>query len=535
MRAWRMMVALGILVGAAAAARAGEYRFAHEDVMGTSLELRVNAASGTDAVAAERAVLAEIDRLSAVFSGYDRSSELRRWLDSGDRDAVLSRELIDMLAQADGWRTRSAGAFEPRVEVLSKLWSKAAKENRLPTDAERREAMAKLEGEPWAIDEASGRIVRTNPGVPISLNAIAKGAIVERACAKALAVPGVSGVLLNVGGDMRAAGDFRAVVGVADPFRDSETTPPIAFVELSGRAMATSGDYQRGFTIQGRWYSHIFDPRTGEPAAGIASATVLAPSSSDADALATIFNVVPPDEARKLAATLSDVDYLIIARDGRRYESEGWSKIVRPASPIRGPILAMLTTGLVLQSKAPAKPQAKPGTPRMRPMGPEAADAFGKTHEMRIKFDLNNPQDAAPRYRKPYVAVWVEDKDGFPVRTLALWVSFGGAGPWQWLPDVKRWHRADRSRMKIETFDPVSSIARATRPPGSYSVVWDGKDDHGRLLPRGTYTIHIEAAREHGTYQEISKKYTLGDAPVSDTFPGGLELKGASVEYGKKK
>ncbi len=539
MTALRAVIVLGLAGIFAGHARAGEFRFAHEDVMGTSLELRVQAASGVVAIAAERATLDEIDRLSLVFSGYDRSSELRRWLDSRQSPRQLSRELIDMLAESDLWRTRSGGAFEPRVEVLSRLWARAEEEGRLPDDGERKEALALLSGEPWRI-EGNRHLARTHPDVPISLNAIAKGAIVEKACARAMAVPGVSGVLLNAGGDMRAAGDFRAVVGVADPFRDSETTEPLEYLELSNRAMATSGDYQRGFTIRGRRYSHIFDPRSGEPAGRVAQATVLAPRSSDADALATIFNVVSADEARRLAAKVPGVEFLIVDRDGTRHESAGWSRLVRPApaSGIRGPVIALLATGLEPgpQSKGATRPQAKAnakpsGVPKMRPMAPEAADAFGRTHEMVIKFDLNNPQDAAPRYRKPYVAVWVEDKDGFPVRTLALWVSFGGAGPWQWLPDVKRWHRADRGRMKVETFDPVATIARATRPPGSYSVIWDGKDDHGRFLPRGSYTIHIEAAREHGTYQEITKKYTLGGAAISDTFPGGVELKGASIAY----
>ena len=65
--------------------------------------------------------------------------------------------------------------------------------------------------------------------------------------------------------------------------------------------------------------------------------------------------------------------------------------------------------------------------------------------ELVVNFEINHPEAEAGRYRRPYVVVWVEDKDGKIVRTVSLWVSMGGAGPFQWMPDLKRWYAADRS------------------------------------------------------------------------------------------
>ena len=112
------------------------------------------------------------------------------------------------------------------------------------------------------------------------------------------------------------------------------------------------------------------------------------------------------------------------------------------------------------------------------------------------------------------MAIWVENKEGFPVRNLTLWVSMGGAGPFQWLPDLKRWYRADQARKQVDNKDMVFTIARPTRPPGKYKVIWDGKDDHGKPVASGEYTILIDAAREHGTYQNIRKQVTLGEQAV---------------------
>jgi FAD:protein FMN transferase len=132
------------------------------------------------------------------------------------------------------------------------------------------------------------------------------------------------------------------------------------------------------------------------------------------------------------------------------------------------------------------------------------------------------------------VAVWVENKDGFPVRNLELWVSSGGAGPFQWLPDLKRWYRADGVRRKVDKTSMVDAISRPTRPPGKYKVVWDGKDDRGRPLPAGEYTVFIDAAREHGTYQSIRKQVTLANTPFAEELKGNVEIKSASIEYRRK-
>jgi hypothetical protein len=154
--------------------------------------------------------------------------------------------------------------------------------------------------------------------------------------------------------------------------------------------------------------------------------------------------------------------------------------------------------------------------------------------ELVVNFEINRPEAEAGRYRRPYVVVWVEDKDGNLVRTLSLWVSMGGAGPFQWMPDLKRWYDADRERKLRDNKELFFTIARPTRPPGKYRVIWDGKDNFKQPLPAGEYTIWIEAAREHGTYQDIRKKVTLADAPFTEELKGNVEIRSASIDYRRK-
>ncbi len=478
--------------GVGPASAAEEFVFDHENVMGTSLELRINADSAAAATAAEQCVLHEIDRLSAIFSGYDPTSEFSRWQQTRNQPIRVSSELFEVLQACDRWRTWTTGAFDPRVEALTRLWSDCEKQGRLPTTEETTEARRLLVGDPWRLDPEHRTAERLSNG-PLSLNAIAKGYIVGRACDAAMNQQGVRGLLLNVGGDMRVCGEMERIIGVANPKHDSETSEPLLSIQVRDRAVATSGNSQRGFRIGGRWYSHIFDPRTGRPVATTISATVVTDSSTDADAMATALNVLTVAESLDLARSIPGLECLLVTEDGRVTRSDGWNRYEK----VRPPVAALA-------------------------LADEAA-----TDEVVIKFELNNAS-ASRGFRRQYVAIWVEDKEGFPVRTLTLW------GRGRWVADLKRWSQKDQARRLVDETNLRETISRPTRPPGKYEVIWDGKDNHGKRLDPGEYSIYIEAAREHGTYQSIHTQVNLAGKAFAEELKGNVEIRSASIEYRRK-
>jgi hypothetical protein len=132
------------------------------------------------------------------------------------------------------------------------------------------------------------------------------------------------------------------------------------------------------------------------------------------------------------------------------------------------------------------------------------------------------------------VAVWIEDENEKPVRTLELWLSMTGPGFERWLPDLKRWSDFDDIRRRAEKTDLAHTISRPTRQPGKYSVIWNGKDDENQPLPEGEYTISIEVAREHGTYQIIRKKVNFAGKPFTEELKGNAEIKSAALEYRRR-
>jgi thiamine biosynthesis lipoprotein ApbE len=508
---WRpaLAAALAVLALGGGASSQEVFTFHHENVMGTSLELTVRAPSRESAAAVEARVLAEIDRLTAILSNHDPESDLRRWQEMpAGRPVVLPPEMLDVLAQAERWRVASRGAFDPRAAAFSRIWADAARRGARPGPAGLRAVADRLASAPWTLDPAAGTATRRDD-LPVTLDGIAKGYIVERAAAAGLeAAPGVSGLLLNVGGDLRAVGSTAAAVGVAPGRDDQDDRPPDATVNLCAASLATSGGAYRGVTIDGRWYSHVIDPRTGEPAGAVVAASVVATDGADADALATIANVLPPEEAIRLVESVPGASCRIATRDGRIRTSRGWSgRENRPA-------VALATS-------------AQDGAAK-------GAGAWGDRFELAVEFEINRPTAEPGRYRRPYVVVWIEDEAGKTLRTLSLWVSLGGAGPDQWLPDLRRWYRGEDQKALSAKKNLIYTIARPTRPPGRYTVVWDGKDDKGRPVPAGRYNVFVEAAREHGTNGLIRTAVPLGEAPFQATLPGNVEIKSATVTLRQK-
>lgn len=165
------------------------------------------------------------------------------------------------------------------------------------------------------------------------------------------------------------------------------------------------------------------------------------------------------------------------------------------------------------------------------PRGRTALTPWDDHFELLVDLEINQPQGF--RSHRPYVAVWVEDPAGKPVRTLTLWVNTQGRGE-RYIRELHRWFRAEQTREAAGGRDLVSTISSATRLPGKYSVVWNGRDDDGKPVGQGPYTLYIEAAREHGSYQLIRQEITVASRPFVATLDGNEEIRGARIDYRRK-
>lgn len=478
----------------------GHYLFRYENVLGSTLEMRFYAPTEEDAFRAGAAARSEIDREAAILSAWDSASEFSLWAHTRGRPVKVSSELFEVLHLFDVWRIRTDGALDAAAEVVGQVWKRAEKEQQLPSAPELRAAVRSVRLHHWTLDEQNRTATRTSD-VPVALNSFAKSYIVGLAADAAMACCKITSAVINVGGDLVVRGPDAETVDVKDPFSLADNDPPVDTIVVRNRAVATSGSYRRGFDIGGKHYSHIVDPRTGETADKIVSATVVAADPSDAGALATAFCVLAPTQSRRLAATVPGAEFLLITDTGVRIASAGWASL-RP-SPLRSdPSLAFL--------------------PAAASEGNLWDPAFSLTITVEIRTALHVTHD-------PYLAVWVENQSEFPVRVLALWFDHSQG---QYLSELSAFSRGERRRQEQEGSFPAS-VSGATRPPGKYTLVWNGKDNGGRAVKAGTYTVYVESAKEPGAHFMLRQAIDFTGAAKKIELQGQGDIASVTLDYHK--
>ncbi len=462
------------------------YNFNYENVLGTSFTLKVVAISESAASEAEATALSEIDRLSKILNTYDPESEFSQWQNTYNSDVDVSQELFEVMSLFEDWQSKTSGALNPAVGVAIELWKEADIADILPDQERLSNVVDVLNKNHWILNEKNmtARHLTTDPLV---FNTFVKSYIINKVSYEVIKNDGISSCLVDIGGDIVTAGEMEEIIGVVDPERSSNNHDPLSTIKISGKAVATSGNYKRGFMVGDEWYSHIIDARTGIPAKDVISATVVSENAAEAGALATAFNILTPEESINLAKQIPGVEFLIVGRDGSQIRSSGWDK------------LEVKTNNKTVY--------------------PDIKTDF----ELHIEFELSLFQG---RSRRPYVAVWVENEQSEPVRTLALWFNDN-----RWLPDLKRWYA--KNYKYTQQYDFMQSITSATRSAGKYILNWDLMDDNGSTVKPGKYTVYIEATREHGTYQLTKKDIDLDKYPQRIDMGGGIEVSSAIINYHK--
>lgn len=249
-----------------------------------------------DRAAAERLVagcVAELGRLEGVLSLYRPDSALSELNRTGAL-AAPPPELVAILADCRRFHAQTAGAFDPTVQPLWRLYARhfaAGGAAEGPPPAAVAETLARVDFQ--AVRASAERIAFARPGMELTLNGVAQGWITDR-IADRLRAAGVTSTLIDMG-EIRGLGPEPWRVGVAGTDR---------VVTLTDRAIATSSPQGFAFDAGGR-FTHIIDPRTGATPARFARVTVTAPTAAEADALSTGF---------ALAETLPDLPEVTVDR-----------------------------------------------------------------------------------------------------------------------------------------------------------------------------------------------------------------------------
>jgi thiamine biosynthesis lipoprotein len=271
------------------------------------------------------AALDEVDRIDRLMSHYKPDSPLSQLNREATKAPVKTDpELFDFLAECLRYSRESDGAFDITVGPLMKAWGFFRGEGRMPSEQELTKARRGVGFQHVILDEKERTVFFDQLGVELDLGGIAKGYAVDRAVAL-LKQRGITRALVSAGGSTiyglgAPPNETGWEVKVQDPVAAGKTA---LTVRLKDQALSVSGSYEKFFELGGRRYSHIMDPRTGQPVEGVLSVAVITDSGTAGDALDNVFYVQGVELSRKsLRSFTANKVIFFLPESGGKWRSE---------------------------------------------------------------------------------------------------------------------------------------------------------------------------------------------------------------------
>ena len=295
------------------------------ETMGSTYTVKI---AGTNVVSPQldvlkQAVESRLKEVNRQMSHYQPDSELSRFNRAPAQEPFrISADFGRVLRTAMDLSQRSGGAFDPTLGPVINLWGfgEASSLRHTPDENQLRKALAHTGLRHLRLTKET-ELVKDIPGLQLNFSAIAKGFGVD-AMAEVMRERGFTNFYVSISGEVFGSGhNPRGTswqVGISDPMNDWRPgDPTVTVLSISGRAVSTSGDYQKYFMdAQGRRQSHVFDPRTGRPVQhNLGSVSVVADTCTLADALSTTLFVLGPETGPKLIETCTNAAALFVVRE----------------------------------------------------------------------------------------------------------------------------------------------------------------------------------------------------------------------------
>ena len=272
------------------------------------------------------------------FDGIENLCTVNGLQDGVHRTVKVDGRIIELLLYAKEMYWQTNGKINIAMGSVLSIWhdSRTAGWNEpwtaeLPSMERLEEAARHTNIDDLIIDEEHSTVFLADPQMKLDVGAIAKGYAVEMV-AQSLEEQGISGYVINVGGNVRTVGakpdGEKWLAGIENPDPESEVAH-VAYLQLAGESIVTSGSYQRYYAVEGKNYHHIIDPQTLMPAEGYLSVSVVCKNSAQGDALSTALFCMSPEEGYALVESLPDVEALWILSDETQRASEGFDQYMQ--------------------------------------------------------------------------------------------------------------------------------------------------------------------------------------------------------------
>ncbi|WP_121200773.1 FAD:protein FMN transferase [Mucilaginibacter gracilis] len=292
-------------------------------LMGNHFELSVVATNQTWANQMIDAGIAEIQRIERLLTTFSNDSETNRInQNAGIGPVAVSRETFNLIKRSIAISRVTQGAFDITYGSIDKrLWNFDQSMTSLPDAQTARQMVRLINYQNIILADDACTVFLRETGMRIGFGGIGKGYAAEQA-KRIMVQLGVKSGVVNASGDLTAWGvqpnGSKWTLGIADPDRAQQV---FSYMNVTGLAVATSGNYEKFVMIDGKKYSHTINPRTGLPVTGIKSVTIITTNAEIADAMATPVTVMGIHAGLNLINQMKDIEAIIVDDDNRLYTS----------------------------------------------------------------------------------------------------------------------------------------------------------------------------------------------------------------------
>ncbi len=260
---------------------------------------------------------------------HDENSVINTINNYGSEGVQVDSEILYLFSEAEHYYQLSNGAFDITVAPLLDLWGFGQKEHTVPVKEEVNKALSRVDFAKLFIDQENN-FVYLKPNMKVDLGGMAKGFIVDKGISS-LEDSGIKSAFINAGGNIRVLGTkYKGRpwhVGIRKPRQEGEIFTNY-IIGMKEGSVATSGDYERYFTYNGKRYSHLLDPRTGYQARDMQAVTIFAPDAFTADILSTAVFIMGWEDGQELIDELPGVEGFMVKNEDDIWLSEGFKDLV---------------------------------------------------------------------------------------------------------------------------------------------------------------------------------------------------------------
>lgn len=412
----------------------------------------------------ERAVNPVLQKLQAV------ADELKQLNQRGELKKP-SASLLELLTLCNQWQAKTHAGFSCRLGGLQQDWQVAATAGELPDRAALRQKARRHLQLQWTVDrqQVSFSNQAKTEGLQLDLQGLWQGWVIEQLINAIKTQGDLSQDCCTIN-----YGNLHTVIGNRDnsEFVRLQGLEPVAVFLPKGQVLAVVDRTENLRKVGHYSLSQILVPEEGWPVEFAPSLLMRTTTAIDVGVMVQALLAMPVHQALADVNRNAGVEMLAITETGKFFASQDW----------------YANTG-------------------------DEKNPWPGNMEFNVEFEV--PELSVAEYRRPYVAIWINDATGQPVQSLLV-----AGDSARWLRELRQWWR------KLGRNDDalIDAAAGATRKPGRYQLEWDGRNFNGQKVAAGNYELHVEVAREHGGHENLVLPFLLDGKAIKLRQQGQQEL-----------